>query len=103
MSRKRKKDRRGRPRKNRLNIKRKTILSVLQIASVATAALILISFSRRGVILIQLNDALMAYFSWTTIFLPFIFLSFGFFLSRIRFPLSQPNVFIGAALFFVSV
>jgi S-DNA-T family DNA segregation ATPase FtsK/SpoIIIE len=99
----RKKDRRGRPRKNKFGIKRKTVLSVFQIASLAVAGLILISFSRRGVMLIQLNDLLMAYFSWTTIFLPFIFLSFGFFLSRMRFSLSQPNVFIGAALFFVSI
>jgi len=99
----RKKGRRGRPRKSKFNLKRKTIFSVFQIASFALGFLVLISFSRRGIALVRLNDLLIAYFSWTTVFLPFVFLSFGFFLSKIRFSLSQPNVFIGSLLFFVSI
>ncbi len=63
----------------------------------------ILSFTRRGVILVKLNDYLMDYFSWTTIFLPFIFLSFGFVLSKSKIPLSQPNVLVGSLLFFVSL
>jgi len=63
----------------------------------------LISFSRRGLVLIKLNDYLLSFFSWTTFFLPFIFLSFAFLISKIKGPLGQPNVIVGILLFFVSI
>ncbi len=87
----------------KLRLKRETMHSISQVVFFALTALIIISFSRRGEILIQLNDFLMTYFSWTTIFLPFIFLSFGFLVSKFRNPLSQPNVVVGALLFFISI
>jgi len=43
------------------------------------------------------------HFSWTSIFLPFIFLSFAFLVSKIKTPLSQPNVLVGGLLFFISI
>lgn len=42
-------------------------------------------------------------FSWSAIFIPFIFISFGLLVSRLRIPLSQPNVVVGTLLFFISV
>jgi len=53
--------------------------------------------------LVRLNDFLISSFSWATIFLPFIFLSFAFMLSKIKIPLSQPNVVVGSILFFISL
>ncbi len=87
----------------KLKLKKETMHSISQVVFFALTALIIISFSRRGGVLIQLNDFLMTYFSWTTIFLPFIFLSFGFLVSKFRNPLSQPNVVVGALLFFISI
>lgn len=49
------------------------------------------------------NDLLITYFSWSAIFLPFISLSFAFLVSKIKFPLGQPNVIVGGILFFISV
>ncbi|OGM29859.1 hypothetical protein A2630_04240 [Candidatus Woesebacteria bacterium RIFCSPHIGHO2_01_FULL_44_10] len=97
--------RRGRPPKSSfgLRLKRSTVYSIAQIAFFALAGLVVVSFSRQGAILVRLNDYLVHYFSWTTIFLPFIFLSFGFVLTKIKIPLSQPNVLVGFLLFFVSV
>jgi S-DNA-T family DNA segregation ATPase FtsK/SpoIIIE len=46
---------------------------------------------------------LLKYFSWSSIFLPFIFLAFAFLLSKVKFVLGQPNVIVGALLFFISV
>ena len=46
----------------------------------------------------KFNDFLTFSFSWATIFLPFIFLSFAFMLSKIKIPLSQPNVVVGSLL-----
>lgn len=63
----------------------------------------LISFSRQGSILLRLNGFLLDYFSWTSFFLPFLFLSFAFLLSKVKFPMGQPNVIVGGLLFFVSV
>ncbi|MBI4153473.1 DNA translocase FtsK [Candidatus Woesebacteria bacterium] len=87
----------------KLRLKRATVFSIAQVFFFALAFLILISFSRQGLILVKLNDFLTSSFSWATIFLPFVLLSFTFMLSKIKIPLSQPNVVVGSLLFFVSV
>jgi len=86
-----------------LKLKKATIFSITQIVFFALAALVIVSFARQGLILVRLNDALVNYFSWSTIFLPFVFLSFAFLLSKMKFPLAQPNVVVGSLLFFISV
>ena len=90
-------------RKFRLKLKRATIYSIAQILFFALAGLVIVSFSRRGLVLVKLNDLLVENLSWSTIFLPFILLSFGFMLTSIKLPLSQPNVMVGSLLFFVSI
>lgn len=87
----------------KVKLKKQTVFSIAQVAFFSVAALILISFSRQGLILYRANDFLMDIFGWATIFLPFIFLSFAFMMSRIKIPLSQPNVIIGSILFFLSI
>jgi DNA segregation ATPase FtsK/SpoIIIE, S-DNA-T family len=87
----------------RLKLKRETVFSVSQIFFFLVAGLILISFSRQGMILLKFNDLLVTYFSWSSIFLPFIFLAFAFLLTKVKFPLGQPNVIVGGLLFFVSI
>jgi len=87
----------------RLKLKRNTVFSIAQIVFLSLAGIVIISFSRRGSVLIALNDLLLTYFSWSTVFLPFIFIAFAFLISKLKGPLSQPNVLIGALLFFVSV
>jgi len=87
----------------KIRLKPSTVYSIAQVIFFATAALIIVSFSRQGLILVKLNDLLVSYFSWTTLFLPFIFLSFGLLISKLKTPLSQPNVTVGGLLFFVSV
>ncbi|MFZ5933119.1 MAG: DNA translocase FtsK [Patescibacteria group bacterium] len=87
----------------RLRLKRATVFSITQVFFFALAGLVLISFSRQGLILLRLNEFLVQSFSWATIFLPFVFLSFAFMLSKIKIPLSQPNVVVGSVLFFISL
>lgn len=98
-----KKHRRFAKRAFNLKLKRATVFSIAQILFFALAGLVILSFARRGLILIRLNDLLLTYFSWSTVFLPFVFLSFAFMLSKIKIPLSQPNVVVGTLLFFVSI
>ena len=87
----------------RLRIKKATAYSIAQVAFFSLAALVVVSFARQGLILVRLNDFLVNYLSWTTIFLPFILLSFGFLVSKFKSPLGQPNVLVGGILFFISV
>ena len=87
----------------KLKLKPATVYSIVQIAFYTLAGLIIISFARRGLVLVKLNDFLLSLFSWTTIFLPFIFISFGLLVSKLRIPLSQPNVIVGGLLFFISI
>lgn len=87
----------------RLRLKKGTIFSIAQIFFLVLAGLIALSFLRQGLILIKVNDFLITYFSWTVVFLPFIFLSFSFFVSKLKGPLSQPNVIVGILLFFISI
>ena len=87
----------------RLKLKKETIFSIAQITFFALAGLIIISFARNGSALIRLNNIFVSYFGWAVVFLPFIFLSFGFLISKIKIPLGSPNVIIGILLFFVSI
>jgi len=103
MAKKKKRQRKVAKRKANLRLKKATVQSISQIAFFALAGLVIISFSRQGLILVRLNDLVVKYFSWTTIFLPFIFLSAAFLLSKIKSPLGAPNVLVGSLLFFVSI
>lgn len=101
-----KKKRRSRVKDKRafqVKMKPATMYSIVQIIFFSLAGLIIVSFSRQGLILVRLNDFLTQYFSWTAIFLPFIFLSFGFLVSKFKIFLGQPNVIIGGLLFYISL
>jgi len=99
-----KKKRRAKSKKSmRLNLKPGTMNSIVQIIFYSLAGLIIVSFSRRGLILVRFNDILVQFFSWTTVLLPFIFLTFGLLLSKLRTPLAQPNVIVGGLLTFISL
>lgn len=84
-------------------IKRSTLYSIVYLLMLFSSLLLVISFSRQGKILVIVNDWLMDYFSWASVFLPFIFLVVGFLFSRFKTPISQPNVIVGSVLFFISI
>jgi S-DNA-T family DNA segregation ATPase FtsK/SpoIIIE len=87
----------------RLRLKTATIYSIVQVAFFSLAFLIIISFARQGLVLVRLNDFLITYLSWSTVFLPFIFITFGLLVSKFKTPLSSPNVVAGSVLFFISM
>ncbi len=98
-----KKSRRTDKRAYKLKLKPQTMASIAQVIFFALAALIILSFSRSGLILVRFNDLMMDIFGFATIFLPFIFISFGFLLSKFKIPLAQPNVIVGSILVFLSL
>lgn len=87
----------------KFKMKPATAYSIVQITFFSLAALVIISFARQGGALIYLNNFLISAFSWATIFLPFIFISFGLLVSKFKTPVGQPNVIVGFLLFFVSI
>ncbi|MFC1625854.1 DNA translocase FtsK [Patescibacteria group bacterium] len=87
----------------RLKLKKETVFSITQVFFFSLAGLVIISFARQGAVLVKLNDLLVYSFSWATVFLPFIFLSFAFLISKIKLVLGQPNVIVGSLLFFLSI
>ena len=84
-------------------LKRETIVSILQVAAFSVAGLILVSFSRQGSVLVKLNDSLVSYLGWSSLLLPFVFVSLGFLMSKLKTPIGQPNVMVGVLLFFISM
>lgn len=104
MAKKRKKhSNRGGKRSYKLKLKKKQTLSIAQLMFFSLAALVVVSFSRQGLILLRINDFFVNYFGWAAIFLPFIFLSSGFLVSKFKNILAQPNVVVGSILFFLSI
>jgi DNA segregation ATPase FtsK/SpoIIIE, S-DNA-T family len=87
----------------KFKLKPATAYSIVQITFFSLAALIILSFARQGGALILINNFLIRNFSWATIFLPFIFVSFGLLVSKYKTPVGQPNVIVGFLLFFISI
>lgn len=84
-------------------LRRETVRGIIQVALLAGAGLVLVSFSRQGAVLVKVNDYLIVYLGWSAILVPFILLSLGFLISKLRMPLGQPNVVVGIMLFFMSM
>lgn len=103
MAKRKKRGRKSKKEKKGLPIKKETLKGILQIIIFVLSGLVLVSFSRQGAFLGWLNDLLVGYLGWSSIFVPFIFLSLGFLISNFKFPLGQPNVFIGILLFIISI
>ena len=96
----RKKGRRRAPFK--LKLKKDTIYSVASVMLISIGALAIISFSRQGSILFQVNSFITRQFGWTALLAPFLFISAGLMLTQLKWPITRPNVFLGALLFFIS-
>ncbi|MEK7521293.1 MAG: DNA translocase FtsK [Patescibacteria group bacterium] len=82
-----------------LKLKKHTVVSITQILCFALAGLIIVSFSRQGLILYSINKFFTDYFSWTSLFIPFFLIVSGLMLSKLKTPLSNPTVLMGGVIF----
>lgn len=96
----RKRGRRSKPFK--LNLKKDTTNSILAVIIVAIGGLLTISFSRQGPVLGSVYDVGSQLFGWTYILTPFIFISSGLLLTKVKWPIATPQVFIGSLVTLVS-
>jgi S-DNA-T family DNA segregation ATPase FtsK/SpoIIIE len=95
--------RRGRRRGRRrdpfkFSLKKETIYSVSSALMFMVAGLITVSFAQSGSLLIAINRWLLSYLGWTTVFLPFLFVSMGLMMTRLKVRLGRPNVILGTFL-----
>ena len=95
--------RRRRKKGFRLQIKETTFYTFSSVCFFAAAGLIMFSFSRRGVILSKLFNLLNNNFGWTVVFIPFLFISAGLMMLRMKWRISHPNVLVGGLIFFYAL
>lgn len=86
----------------KLRFKKETIHTFASVLLFLLAGLVILSFSKQGVFLAQLFDFLAAWFGWGILFLPFFFITGGLMLTRLRWQICRPNVFLGACVLLFS-
>jgi DNA segregation ATPase FtsK/SpoIIIE, S-DNA-T family len=96
----RKRGRRSKPFK--LNLKKDTTNSILAIIIVSIGGLLAISFSRQGPVLGAIYDLGSRLLGWTFILTPFIFVSSGLLLTKVKWPIATPQVFVGSLVALIS-
>jgi len=98
----RRKKKRRRRKSLKFKLKSETIYALFQLGFLFGAALVLLSFSRRGPILSTVSDYLTRFFGWGTIFLPVILILFSLlFLASWKSKWTKPNVSLGAVIFWI--
>ena len=97
----RKKGRRSKP--FALSLKKETVNSILAVMIIGLGGLISVSFSRQGVILEKINTLGSQFLGWPLIFLPFIFVSGGLVLTKVKWGIASPHVFLGSLITLLSL
>jgi len=97
----RKRGRRSKPFK--VDLKKETINSILAIVIISLGGLISVSFSRQGPILTHVFQFGSSFLGWTYILLPFIFISGGLLLTKVKWTIAHANVFLGSLIVLVSL
>lgn len=94
--------RRGRRHKPfKLRLKKETVYSVSSILLIVIGVLIMLSFFQKAYLRF-LHLILVDLFGWGSVFLPFIFISAGLILTRLKAKVTRPNLLIGGILVFLS-
>lgn len=94
--------RRGR-RKNpfKLKIKKEIVYSVVAVIFLLLAVIIMLSFTRSGVVLDNIFEVLFRSFGWTVLILPFLFISIGMMMMSLKWAIASPSLLLGGTLLFL--
>lgn len=96
--------RRGRRRAPfKLDIKKDTVLSLSSLLMFLCGILTMVSFTRQTEVFLKLNTELVKFLGWTAFASPFIFFSAGLMLTRLKWRLASPNLFLGSLLLTASL
>jgi len=91
---------RGRKRKTKL--KKETVNTIISTVFLSTAGLIMLSFAKKGSLLVAFNGFLNDIFGIGIFLLPFLFICAGLMLTNLKWRLAKETVLIGALLVFFS-
>jgi len=101
MAKRRKRGRRKKPFK--LKLKKDTVYSIASTLLIVSGGLIILSFSKQGVLLTAIFEILSNLFGWGMLFLPFLFITAGLMLAKLSWSITRPNVFVGGLVSAVSL
>jgi len=101
MGKRRKRGRRKQPFK--LKLKKDTVYSIASTLLIVAGGLIILSFSKQGVLLTAIFEILSNLFGWGMLFLPFLFITAGLMLAKLSWSITRPNVFVGGLVAAVSL
>lgn len=87
----------------KLKLKKETVYTLFSLALIIFSALSLLSFTRNGLFLVKLNNALLKNFGWGALFFPISTLLIGLFFARLKLSLARPNVVVGFILTLLSL
>ena len=82
----------------KLRLKKTTVYTFSTVSLFSLAGIIIVSFSRQGRFLHELNYVLFHYFGWGTFFLPFLLVMAGLIMIRLPWKILQPRILVGAAI-----
>ncbi|MFC1790144.1 DNA translocase FtsK [Patescibacteria group bacterium] len=95
---------RGRRKKPfQLKFKKETVYTFSSVTLFVLAGIVMLSFSRQGILLSQVFDFLSLFLGWGILFIPFFLISAGLMLSRLKWRVTHPNVFVGTLIFLFSL
>ncbi|MBU0618932.1 DNA translocase FtsK [Patescibacteria group bacterium] len=100
------KNRRSRGRRHqpfKLKLKKETLYSISSAWLIILGCLVILSFSRQGRLLILFYNLGTDWFGWGLLLVPFLLLSSGLMLVRLKWRITRPNVFIGSFLIFIAL
>lgn len=87
----------------KFKLKKQTIYTIAAVFLFGLAGLIILSFTGQGAILTKINELVLNYFGFGSLFLPIVLASLGLLFLGLRFKLAKPNVSLGLILLFLSL
>ena len=104
MAKKKKKSTKGkRKQPYKLKLPKETIYTLSSTGLILIGALIMVSLSRQSPFLELIYNYFSGAFGWGILLLPFIFLSSGLMLTRLKWKITKPNVFVGSLVLLISL
>ncbi len=86
----------------KLKLPKETIYTLSSTGLILIGALVMVSLSRQSPFLELIFNFFSSLFGWGIFLLPFIFLSAGLMLTRLKWRITKPNVFVGSLVLLVS-
>jgi len=86
----------------KLKLPKETIYTLSSTGLIVCGAIIMVSLSRQSVFLTTIYNYFSGLFGWGILILPFLLISAGLMLTRLKWRITKPNVFVGSCLLLIS-